>query len=339
VTGQEKAEKAFMGGKIKATNMADLMRYATAFDMSKGAKEAQARLAAASAPAPAAAPAAPAAPAPAKSPIGRKYRVPHEFADPKHISAYAAATGDTNPAYAAGKGQIAPPLFTVRALHPLAMGAIVDPSLGLDLLRLVHGEQEMHFHQPIAAWDILTPRGELLDIEEKPSGKVVQFGQKIFVDGNVAVTAVSSYFIRGGKSGGGGSAEAAPEADPGTPSFEAVETLKPGQTVDYAAASRDDNPIHVNEDIARAAGFPTVIGHGLLTMAFVQRGIIEKAGGGDPRRLKRLKVRFSKPVLPGDVLTTRGWLTADQGGVKTYRIVTTNQRGEKVISNAEADVA
>jgi acyl dehydratase len=39
------------------------------------------------------------------------------------------------------------------------------------------------------------------------------------------------------------------------------------------------------------------------------------------------------------VLTTRGWLTADQGGVKTYRIVTTNQRGEKVISNAEADVA
>jgi putative sterol carrier protein len=69
VMGKEKAEKAFMAGKIKASNMADLMRYATSFDMTKGAKEIAARIAApAAAPAPVAS-AAPAAAAPSPSAV------------------------------------------------------------------------------------------------------------------------------------------------------------------------------------------------------------------------------------------------------------------------------
>ena len=326
VMGKEKAEKAFMAGKIKASNMADLMRYATSFDMTKGAKEIAARIAA-----PAAAPVAP------RSPVGLRYREPAEFARAADIEAYAKATRDSNPRYAEGTEQIAPPLFAVRAVHKMAQGAVMDRSLDLDLGRLVHGEQEMTFHQVLRPWDLMTPRGQLLKVEEKASGKVIDLGQTIFVDGAPAVEIVSRYFIRGSKSGG--SSEPAAEPERGAPLFTSTATLEPGQTVDYAAASRDDNPIHTDDSIAKAVGFPSVIGHGLLTMAFVQRGVIDNLLAGEAANLKRLKVRFSKPVLPGDEITTRGWLKSEANGRRIIEIESVNQRGEKVITNGEAELA
>jgi acyl dehydratase/putative sterol carrier protein len=334
VMGKEKAEKAFMAGKIKASNMADLMRYATSFDMTKGAKEIAARIAAPAA-VPAAAPAA--APVAPRSPVGLRYREPAEFARAADIEAYAKATRDSNPRYAEGADQIAPPLFAVRAVHKMAQGAVMDRSLDLDLGRLVHGEQEMTFNQVLRPWDLMTPRGQLLKVEEKASGKVIDLGQTIFVDGAPAVEIVSRYFIRGSKSGG--SSEPVGEPERGTPIFTSTATLEPGQTVDYAAASRDDNPIHTDESIAMAVGFPSVIGHGLLTMAFVQRGVIDNLLAGESANLKRLKVRFSKPVLPGDEITTRGWLKSEANGRRIIEIESVNQRGEKVITNGEAELA
>ena len=337
VMGKEKAEKAFMAGKIKASNMGDLMRYATSFDMTKGAKEIAARIAAPAAAPAAAAPVAAAAPA-RRSPVGLRYREPAEFARSADMEAYAKATRDTNPRYAAGPDQIAPPLFAVRAVHKLAQGAVMDRSLDLDLGRLVHGEQEMTFHQVLRPWDLMTPRGQLLAVEEKASGKVVELGQTIFVDGAAAVEVVSRYFIRGNSKSGGNS-EPVAEPDRGAPLFTSTATLESGQTVDYAAASRDDNPIHVDESIAKAVGFPSVIGHGLLTMAFVQRGVIDNLLAGEAANLKRLKVRFSKPVLPGDEITTRGWLKSEANGRRIVEIESVNQRGEKVITNGEAELA
>jgi acyl dehydratase len=76
----------------------------------------------------------------------------------------------------------------------------------------------------------------------------------------------------------------------------------------YANASGDHNPIHIDNDVAKAAGLPGIILHGLCTMAFAGQAVVEKVLGGDIRRLKELSVRFSKPVLPGDTLTFTGEL-------------------------------
>ena len=75
-------------------------------------------------------------------------------------------------------------------------------------------------------------------------------------------------------------------------------------TVRYAGASGDFNPIHIDEEFARAVGLPGRILHGLWTMAQVARAQTEAAGG--PDRLKRLSVQFRGMGLPEQEIIVTG---------------------------------
>ncbi len=77
------------------------------------------------------------------------------------------------------------------------------------------------------------------------------------------------------------------------------------QTFRYAEASGDPVPIHLDDAAARAVGLPGIIIHGLCTMAFCGRAVIDSVAGGDPARLARLAVKFSRPVLPGQEIRVR----------------------------------
>src|SRR5437667_9607030 len=72
----------------------------------------------------------------------------------------------------------------------------------------------------------------------------------------------------------------------------------------YAEASGDRNPIHLDETFARSAGLPGVIAHGMLTMAFANQMVTDWLG--DRSMLKSLNGRFAGVVLPGDGLTCSG---------------------------------
>jgi hypothetical protein len=76
------------------------------------------------------------------------------------------------------------------------------------------------------------------------------------------------------------------------------------QATRYAEASGDRNPIHVDDAAAKAVGLPGVILHGMCTMALCGRDIVDELAGGDPTRLRRLAVRFYRPVFPGNDLVT-----------------------------------
>src|SRR5207302_10017226 len=77
------------------------------------------------------------------------------------------------------------------------------------------------------------------------------------------------------------------------------------QTYRYRDASGDMMPIQVDDAFAKSVGLPGIIVHGLCTMAMCSQAVVKTVAGGDPGRLRRLAVRFSKPVLPGnDVVTT-----------------------------------
>jgi acyl dehydratase len=155
---------------------------------------------------------------------------------------------------------------------------------------------------------------------------------------------VSAMFIKGKKKGdrkdepAAGPAPAAPEARP-APVFTARMTVDADQTYRYAEASGDDNPIHVNPEVAKMAGLPGIILHGLCTMAFASQAFVNEACAGDPRRLKRFAVRFSKPVLPGDRLETRAWRQATEDGTQRFGFEVVNQEGIQVITNGLAEVA
>jgi acyl dehydratase len=98
----------------------------------------------------------------------------------------------------------------------------------------------------------------------------------------------------------------------------------------YAGASGDFNPIHLDPELAKAVGFPSNILHGLWTMAQVARAAVE-AGGGDPRRLKRLSVQFRGIGLPEEEIVVTGTEKGD--GVLD---LVARQGDRVIVKNAQA---
>jgi acyl dehydratase len=106
-------------------------------------------------------------------------------------------------------------------------------------------------------------------------------------------------------------------------------------TVRYAGASGDFNPIHIDEEFARAVGLPGRILHGLWTMAQVARAQTEAAGG--PEHLKRLSVQFRGMGLPEQELVVTGTVRESDDGRVVIDTVAT-QGENQIIRNAEAEL-
>jgi acyl dehydratase len=106
-------------------------------------------------------------------------------------------------------------------------------------------------------------------------------------------------------------------------------------TVRYAGASGDFNPIHIDEEFARAVGLPGRILHGLWTMAQVARAQTEAAGG--PEHLKRLSVQFRGMGVPEQEILVSGTVRESSG---SHALVDTvaEQGGNQIIRNAEAEL-
>jgi len=105
----------------------------------------------------------------------------------------------------------------------------------------------------------------------------------------------------------------------------------------YADASGDQNPIHQNEEFAKAVGLPNVISHGMLTMALVGKYVSDWAGGS--QQVKQFSGRFMKPVIvPAEVkvdLTVLGKVVAVDGNQITLELSATSA-GIKVFGISKA---
>jgi acyl dehydratase len=106
-------------------------------------------------------------------------------------------------------------------------------------------------------------------------------------------------------------------------------------TVRYAGASGDFNPIHIDEEFARAVGLPGRILHGLWTMAQVARAQTEAAGG--PEHLKRLSVQFRGMGVPEQEVVVSGTVREASDGTVLIDTVA-EQAGNQIIRNADAEV-
>ena len=110
------------------------------------------------------------------------------------------------------------------------------------------------------------------------------------------------------------------------------ETLKA-----YGPAAGDPNPMHLDDEVARAAGYPGVFAHGMLSMGYLGE-LLHRAAGG-VAGIRRFRARFVRLTWPGDVVTCRGTVTAvrDEDGQRLVdcEIWTEDQRGErKVVGSA-----
>jgi acyl dehydratase len=129
--------------------------------------------------------------------------------------------------------------------------------------------------------------------------------------------------------------EAMPDLQVGSEIPEVKITPDKYLTARYAGASGDFNPIHIDEELARAVGLPGRILHGLWTMAQVARAQTEAAGG--PQHLKRLSVQFRGMGVPEQEVVVKGTVREASDG---HVIVDTvaEQAGKQIVRNAEAEL-
>jgi 3-hydroxybutyryl-CoA dehydratase len=117
--------------------------------------------------------------------------------------------------------------------------------------------------------------------------------------------------------------------------FRAVREVDPFRPIYYAAASGDFNPLHIDPNVAVAAGFRGAILQGMCTYSWAAE--VCAAYLGDPARLRRLKVRFSRPVQAGDTLTFEGRCVALDGASLRLELTVRNQAGEDVLKGVVAE--
>lgn len=117
-------------------------------------------------------------------------------------------------------------------------------------------------------------------------------------------------------------------------------TLTRTDLVVYAGASGDFNPMHTDEVAAKAAGLPSVFGHGMFTAGLLAKAITDYVGVGN---LRNYKVRFTKQTWPDEVLTTKVVVSGkrEENGEKLIDLAceVTNQDGEVKVSGTAVAVA
>lgn len=104
----------------------------------------------------------------------------------------------------------------------------------------------------------------------------------------------------------------------------------------YAGASGDFNPIHIDDELAKAVGLPRNILHGLYSMGLVAKANAA-AAEGNPRALKRLSVQMRGMGVPEQEIVVTGTVKSAEGN----RVVvdTVAQQGDTtLIKNAEAEL-
>lgn len=266
---------------------------------------------------------------------------PREFVvERDRMVAYAEATNDDIPQHASG--ELAPPVFNVvppfEGLFPL-IGQVVP---GEVLMRVVHGMQDFRFHKPITAGMTLSTRGMPIGIQVKSSGTtlVIKSETTDAATGDLVCEQLMTSFFRGvaaqDSRGEGPDDHAFPEEVRGTEPVAVVEqTFDEDQTFRYSPASGDPMPIHLDDEFAKKVGLPGIIIHGLCTMAFTSVGAIRTASPEDPTKLRRLAVRFNKPALPGQTITTTFWQHGP--GVLVFETVADN--GDVIIKDGRAEFA
>jgi acyl dehydratase len=274
--------------------------------------------------------------------LGTTYEPQTTEIDGARAQQYAAATNDDNPAYSAGK--VAPPVFGVVPTWG-AMGAAAAIIPAEAAMFIVHGEQDMHFEQPLVPGRSITTTGESYSIRVGGSGTryTVKVVSNDTETGEPVLTQYVTLFIRGMSDGESGGPDKPDHDFPADARERKVGELSvhvdEDQTYRYRDASGDMMPIHIDDDFAKSVGLPGIIAHGLCTMAMCSQAVIKTVADGDPTRLKRLAVRFAANVFPGnDVDTVIYDAGTSDDGNKVYAFEATSN-GDVVIKNGLAEVA
>jgi len=183
---------------------------------------------------------------------------------------------------------------------------------GIDWVKLVAGEYALELHQPLATHGTLVGRTRVVEIVDKGAGKgAIVYSERVVSDkatGARIAAILQTTFCRGDGGFGGPPREqrpvhALPER---APDLVCDLPTRPEMALLYRL-SADPNPLHADPAVAKAAGFPRPILHGLGTFGVAGHAILKTQCGYDPARLAAIAGRFSAPIFPGETIRTEMW--------------------------------
>lgn len=193
--------------------------------------------------------------------------------------------------------------------------------MGVDWVKLVHGEQRIRLFRPLPAAATLTATNRIVSLTDKGAGKgaVMTIERVIHEEGNAEPLATTTQiaFLRGD----GGFSATSGVSDPGPDSLPAVPDSKPDIELELPSLpqsaliyrlSGDYNPLHCDPDVARAAGFQRPILHGLCTFGMAAHAVLKACCGYDATKIRAMAMRFTAPVYPGETVAFQIWRAGAQ---------------------------
>jgi acyl dehydratase len=274
--------------------------------------------------------------------LGKKYEVGPQYVEPESIRKYALATNEKNSLYLGTDDAelVPPPLYPVVFL-PGILSQLADDAkeMNLNIPRAVHAEHQIIWKNALHPGDKVHTTAKIINMEQRGINEILDLLIHLKRDDYIVVEMNYRILSRGERKEG----EKKGTADVETPKKGKVlvkheSFVTADQGVRYAEASGDHNPIHKSDDIARSVGLPRAILHGLCTMALASQAIVDGLLNGDPTRLKSMSVRFSRPVLLSQTLTTEVYEgTTGENGQRIVHFETRDENGVPVLVLGKAE--
>uniref|UniRef100_A0A8C4NW52 Hydroxysteroid (17-beta) dehydrogenase 4 n=1 Tax=Dicentrarchus labrax TaxID=13489 RepID=A0A8C4NW52_DICLA len=156
----------------------------------------------------------------------------------------------------------------------------------------------------------LTSEATIADVLDKGSGAVILLDVNTYSGSELVCYNQFSVFVVGAGGFGGRRTSEKAKAPLPPPKRAPDAVVIDSTTRDQAALYRlsgDWNPLHIDPSFAAMGGFKAPILHGLCSFGFAARHVLTQFADNDPSRFKAIKVRFVKPVMPGQSLQTEMW--------------------------------
>uniref|UniRef100_A0A3Q3MUB6 Peroxisomal multifunctional enzyme type 2 n=1 Tax=Mastacembelus armatus TaxID=205130 RepID=A0A3Q3MUB6_9TELE len=216
-------------------------------------------------------------------------------------------------------------------------GLSAVPGLNIDFTQVLHGEQYLELYKPLPTSGKLTSKATIADVLDKGSGAVILLDVNTYSGDELVCYNQFSVFVVGAGGFGGKRSSDKAKAPLPPPRRAPDAVVIDFTTRDQAALYRlsgDWNPLHIDPSFAAMGGFKAPILHGLCSFGFAARHVLKQFADNDPSRFKAIKVRFVKPMLPGQSLQTEMW----KEGNRIYIQCKVKETDVVVLSGAYVDL-
>lgn len=221
--------------------------------------------------------------------------------DADFVRRYALATGDGHPLYSAAAA--VPPCAIATRIFEAQLAA--TESLAGDMLRAarggVHGEHDLVLHRPVRVGEPLTTVVEAHSV--RPSRHHVRLVLRHLTTDAAGRPVAEQLWttvlmgVTAGAAGPDAPGHRFPEEARARPAGALSVRIDGSMARAYAEVSGDFSAHHFDAEAARRSGFDSVFLHGLCTLGLCTRAAVDGPAGGDPRRLRRVAVRFAGPAI------------------------------------------